>query len=147
VVPMTQEEFHAIRLKVYSKYILTYENELEVVKFVKQFNICEAVAIHVRKTDFGEYEGSDDQFYDFIDSFDETVKVLILTDNGITQKEYMNRIGLNRSIIYHRIPLDRPYSRMRHTSLVIAAREMMIATFAREFMGTPESTFSETIGI
>lgn len=145
VIPMTTEQFRVAQMHVYSKYVLTYQNELEVSRFVETHSVCDAIAIHVRKTDFGE--GSpDEEYMEFVDSFDEKPKVFILTDNGETQRKFVHMIGTERSLVYEHIPLDKGLRR-RHTSIEQAGKEMMIATYAKAFCGTSESTFSETIEI
>lgn len=116
--------------------------------FIKDHNIINGIALHVRRTDFvkdvtkvGLYK-EDSDYYKYIDSFPMNTPVFLATDNSKTQKQYMDRYP---NIVVHKI--INSTGKMRQTSFVDSVIDVFICSKANEFMGTPYSSYSGLIEI
>lgn len=110
-------------------------------------------AVHIRRTDFFHAHKKNksfapyfslEHFFEFVDSFLSRYpdsKVFVATDNSETQRELKDKYG-EAVVFYDAI---RGIEGHRETSLTHAVMDILIASMAEEFQGTPKSSFSEFI--
>lgn len=105
------------------------------------------IACHIRRTDILIFKGepwfkpkTDEEYMNFIDNCDPTMKIYIATDNRYTQdvfiKKYDNRIIIKKII---------PSNNLRQTSVQDAVVDIYICAGAKYFMGTIGSSFTDLI--
>jgi len=107
------------------------------------------IAVHVRRSDFvkaiakrrGIYK-SDEQFFSEIDQFEEHRWIYLATDNEETQSIFMARYP-DRLMVQSRIKQND--DRHRQTGIEGAVIDLYTCIEAADFIGTPESTFTEFI--
>jgi hypothetical protein len=129
----------------YLKPIKTIQDDIDQLKILLQNNY---IACHIRRTDISTlqnilsdfYINEDDAYVNFINQYPEDLKIYIATDNKDTQDKFINIYG-NR-IIYKIISKS---DNLRQTSVQDAVKDMYVCAGATYFMGSPHSSFSDTI--
>jgi len=103
------------------------------------------IAVHIRRTDalthewYRHYNKSDEEYINFINQYDNQMKIYIATDCRITQEKFISIYG--DRIIYKKIE---PTTELRQTSLQDAVKDMYVCAGAKYFMRS-HGTFSDTI--
>jgi len=118
-------------------------------KFSRSNNIQDAIALHIRRTDFVgvvKVNRTDQDFFNIIDSYDQQQRVFVLTDNPLTRKLFKSRYG-SRIIFFGHIPNMTQPNSLRYTSLQFSLIEAIIASTAKAFYGTPRSSWSRYVEI
>jgi hypothetical protein len=124
--------------------ILTIRNTIDEYKQLLNNNY---IACHIRRTDIVMHEGqpwykpkTDDEYMDFIDSYDNKLKIYIATDNKDTQDVFIKKYG-DRLVIKKIVPSKE----LRQTSIQDAVVDMYICVDAKYFLGSHGSSFSDSI--
>ncbi len=110
-------------------------------------------AVHIRRTDHTSIQVDlsqpypDDAFFAFLDE-DDAQPFYLATDNAETQRKYSSRYG-SRCKTYADVvsgcEVQEFNNPQRHTDLFHAVVDLYVCADAGEFMGSPVSTFSETV--
>lgn len=102
------------------------------------------ISCHIRRTDLVDKPYSnqkpDEEYMNFIDQYDASLKIYIATDNRETQDTFKNKYG-DRMILKEIVPSHNH----RQTSVQDAVVDIFICKDAAYFMGTHGSSFSDTI--
>ena len=104
------------------------------------------IACHLRRTDGWNHRvyikdrHTDEEYMEFIDQYPRELNIYIATDNQDTQQKFIDLYG--DRIIYKKI--DRS-NNLRQTSLQDAVKDMYICAGAKYFMGSPWSSFTDSI--
>jgi len=146
-----------LSLKEYQKYLLDIvpleQIGLEVLKIRSQLN-GDYNACHIRRTDIGTVQKkysiqppSDESFFEFIESSDK--RVFLATDNLNTQKLFKGRFG-DKVLTYSKISgrgngdgSKRWPHRM--TNIESAVVDLFVCIYAKSFIGTNLSSFTDFI--
>lgn len=107
------------------------------------------IACHIRRTDIvtmKKYFGAnftmngDDEYIKFINDLDKNLNIYIATDNQDTQQKFIDIYG--DRITYKKIVKS---DKLRQTSVQDAVKDMYICAGAKYFMGSPWSSFTDSI--
>jgi hypothetical protein len=109
------------------------------------------IACHIRRTDLESSfntpslhswykHKTDDDYINFINQYDNKYKIFIATDNKNTQDKFRKLYG-DRLICN---PISTTNA-LRQTSIQEAVVDMYVCSYAKDFLGTNISSFSETI--
>ena len=142
--------------QAYLHFKPTPENLQTVLSFVHAHNICNSIAVHVRRTDlhgviekFHLHATTDSEFYKFIDSFPSSTPIFLMTDNWDTRSSFLNRYQ-NRLIVYanmSHLPNNSSNSSIRATSLRDTLVDVLIATHSKSFKGSTASSLSYLVTV
>jgi hypothetical protein len=127
---------------------LRQEIDEKVKHFVDENNIRNAIAVHIRRTDHvglaqrNDSYTPDNEFYKYIDSFDNNIPIFLATDNKQTQDQFRNRYTYR--VVFYSPILDNLTS-CRFTTLEHSIIDMFISREAKYFMGSGYSSFSDMI--
>lgn len=110
------------------------------------------IALHIRRTDHYAVEvgvqSTDDEFERFADRYPAHT-IYLATDNGQTQRRFVERYGATRLRVYSPIDETRNWrdedSSLRLTSLHSAVVDMFVCVRADVFKGSSFSSFSDAI--
>ena len=142
---VAKEDLPEFAVECYSKLKLLPHLQEKVDNFVYKHGIDKGASIHVRRTDFitpwkkGE---PDTHWFEFIESFPPTTPIFLATDNRETQDTYTSKYP---NVVVYKF-LDKNNKSQRKSSFVDAVIDMYIASRASKFLGTYQSSYSETIG-
>lgn len=98
-----------IERQMYSRFVPREEIMNIVAKFVKEHNICEINAMHIRITDLAKQMAkikkhvNIDSYFRYVENLSEDKNVFLLTDNPDTQEMFINKFGNKKVLIYRRI--------------------------------------------
>ena len=105
------------------------------------------IACHIRRTDIVMHEGqvwykpkTDQEYMEFIDSYDNNLKIYIATDNKDTQDVFIKKYG-DRLVMKKIVPSNE----LRQTSIQDAVVDMYICVGAKYFIGSIGSSFTDSI--
>jgi hypothetical protein len=156
------QDWNFRKRELYRQLTPTYLIERISNQFVKENNICNASAIHVRHTDLQTLltsmqlqPTSDEDFDRFISSRPSGERVFLMTDDYHTQDLYLEKYA-EKIIIFKNLRVENASSLSlgkcqgfgeRCTSIAHTAVEMLIAAHAREFQGSLLSSLSDTVRI
>jgi len=133
----------------YFKYLKPIKSIQDDINNTKKLLNNNYISCHIRRTDIvtlKNYFGSnftmhlDTEYIKFIDQYPKDMKIYIATDNQDTQEKFINIYG-NR-LIYKKIEKS---NNLRQTSLADAVKDMYVCAGAKYFMGSPWSSFTDTI--
>ena len=82
----------------------------------------------------------DDEYIKFIDQYPKDLRIYIATDNVDTQDKFIDIYG--KRMIYKKIFKS---EKLRQTSVQDAVKDMYVCAGAKYFMGSPWSSFTDTI--
>lgn len=132
---------------IYDELKLRPEMNAEVNNIILKLS-NDYTAVHLRRTDHiplairrGEYI-LESEFIDFCKEEPHSM-IYIATDNNITQDAFQN-IFKEKLYFYNKISADK-YTDMRFTDLKHSIIDLYVCIEANSFMGTPLSSFSDTI--
>ena len=121
-----------------------------VNQILNSYKIYYGIALHVRRTDHVEFvKGqigggtTDEDFFNYIDSFDPTLPIFLATDNEQTQHIFMKRYP-DRIIVNKKIKGD-TQTITRITTLDDAIIDIYVCSQAMYFKPSKYSSFSELI--
>lgn len=107
-----------IEYNMHSRYFPTREIMFKVIQYVRQHNICNASAMHIRETDMaatlakhsgGKKKTAIQSFIKFVESRPPEEPVFLLTDNPSTQKYFLTHFGRKKILVYENMesPINR----------------------------------------
>lgn len=133
----------------YYKYLKPVESIQNDIDNIKNLLKNDYISCHIRRTDIvtlQNYFGSnfsmnlDTEYITFIDQFPKNLNIYIATDNQDTQQKFIDIYG--DRIIYKKIDKT---NNLRQTSLQDAVKDMYVCAGAKYFMGSPWSSFTDSI--
>lgn len=101
-----------IEYRMYSRYFPTREVMFKALTYVREHNICNASAMHIRETDLSlhllrQYNGkrrvSIQSYVQFVQSRPADEPVFLLTDNPATQAYFLDMFGPKKILVYEKI--------------------------------------------
>ena len=110
------------------------------------------ISVHIRRTDFTEYRKklvknnknlyytTNEDFYNFLDSYNGTKNIYIATDCHITYNEFCQKYKGLIKFEYHNILMEK-----RQTSLLDSIIDIYMCINSESFFGTKGSSFSDFI--
>ena len=152
--------WHEQQRRMYSRFQPVNEVQNKVAHFVRKNNICNASAMHIRRTDLdfhphvagSQNHSIDADFVAFVDSRPIDEHVFLMTDNPSTQLKFLRKYGSNKILVYSLIPFaasvsSRKNSVYRFTTLHHAIVDVLVAAHAPSFRGTFFSSMSNLVEI
>jgi hypothetical protein len=130
----------------YLKPVKSIQNDIDNIKNLLKNDY---ISCHIRRTDIvtlKNYFGShfnmnlDTEYITFIDQYPKNLNIYIATDNQDTQQKFIDIYG--DRIIYKKIDKT---NNLRQTSLQDAVKDMYVCAGAKYFMGSPWSSFTDSI--
>jgi hypothetical protein len=98
-----------IEYDMYKKYKPTPAVMTKVTAFVKEYNICECTAMHIRLTDLAadmkkkNKQVNVQSYIDYVDSRPADEKIYLMTDNAETQQMFTEKYGPSRILVHNKI--------------------------------------------
>lgn len=152
--------WHQEQRRMYGLFRPVNEVHNKVTHFVRKYGICNASAMHVRRTDLdthphvvdNENHTTDADFFNFVESRPANEPVFLMTDNPSTQFKFLRKYGSRKILVYSLIPFPAAPSRRRNsvyrfTTLHHAIVDVLIAAHAYAFKGSFFSSMSSLVEI
>ena len=152
--------WHDIEYRMYARYIPNRDITSKVELFVKQFNICNCSAMHIRATDLAVQLAKKkkplhiESYYHFVETRLPSEPVYLLTDSPVMQRQFLEKYGSKKIIVFEVIPMPPPITTnetvpedRRFTSLEHTLIDVLIAAHARHFKGAAMSSLTELVRI
>lgn len=160
-ISLSDDEVIELQRSTYSQFVPVEDIKKAVSEFVHKYHICEASAIHIRRTDMDAHpvflhkytrnHTSDDDFIAFIESLPPEEKIFLLTDNFRTQNSLIERFGPDKILVYHKITqhtTNLHYNlHHRFTFFRTTVMDILIAVHGKRFKGTFFSSMSDLISV
>lgn len=164
--------WNEIEYNMHSRYYPRREIMYLAFNYVKQYNVCNASAMHIRSTDMalsierksgGRKRQSLTSYIHFVESRPIDEPVFLLTDNPETQRFFLDKFGPQKILMYalmnstiNQLPLRVSSPRdiiknistaeeHRFTTLEHSLLDVLIAAHAKEFKASIFSSLSELV--
>lgn len=157
---------------MYTRYIPIPGIRKKIATFVKQHDIFNAAAMHIRLTDLDSRLKTNrklslQHFFDFVENCPAGQQVFLITDNPSTQQLFLSKYGTEKILVYENIadskgagnvstpvvrlhgkkdisgvPEDRRFTTIEHTLI-----DILIAAHAQSFKPSAYSSVSDLVKI
>ena len=128
-------------------------------KYVREHNICNASAMHIRRSDMwivlkSYQRTSYDRYFEWVANRPPHEPVYLMTDNPKTQQLFLHKYGAHKLLVYQNMTdfdglnadgtlgnaTERRFSTLEHTMV-----DVLIAAHAKDFKNSPFSSMSDLV--
>lgn len=95
--------------RMYSRYVPIRDVMDKASIYIKQYNICNSSAMHIRLTDLSIHLNKKKKhvniqsYMDYVDNSPKHESIYLLTDNPTTQKLFLDKYGRQKILVYNEI--------------------------------------------